>query len=867
MLRAVIHPATLVRVSLVILAITLVPGSNPALAETVLADQGAARMPLVLHREATEKQREIAQSFSEYLQRISGAEFEVITANGSQGIVLGTIQQFPQEDWGQALRVQGRDGIEAFRIQTTPNRVLVLGATDLGLDRAVTRMLEELGCRWFFPNEAWHVVPQRDRLGLDLNVTERPALLSRVIWWNWGYWDNQARQDWKQWMRRNYLGESLNVRCGHAWQRIIRQYQDRFDEHPEYLALRITEDAETGEIASKERSENKFCVSNPAVVDLCQQYALDYFAKNPNADMVSMEPSDGGGHCECEECRAMGSVSQRVHYLTNEVAKVVGDRYPNKFVGTYAYNVHSEPPDFVMEPNVYVQITAGFTRGRYTFKELIEEWHEHVKQLGVYEYLNVWAWSRDMPGASRGANTEYLATHIPYYAARGCTTISCEAGGNYGPNGLGYLVASRLMWDPEADVEAIRSDFHQQAFGPAAEPMRRYYERFEGGNAPLVSDHLLALAYRDLAEASKLAAGRPAIGRRIDDLKLYLYYVEIMRELAVPQEKQERLRAVERLLRFAYRTRHRYIVHNTGIRGRYATYYLRGIEQPDEWKWRQHGEETAWYTGDPYTHQEVQQLFQTGLSQHQVLDFEERRFSSDLVPAKASPVEGAPRCRQIFQGSRTFVFHAAGKRLPLRLLTGFIAHYRDREPAEWKLIQGEDDDRVISRGELPLDGEWHDLSIKVPEPGCYRLNVDDSGAGWRIDYKPGTPAVWPLEKGERIYGLGGSTEAVYFHVPEGTRRLAYYVEGTAHAVVDSDGEEAVTVEAQPGNVVVVDVPGGQDGTVWCLRDLKFRRLWFYNCPNYLAALPQDMMVPREVGGESAGSEAETHRKNIRIQEK
>ncbi len=837
------------RIRFLALAIMLPPAlsaSPPArAAEAVLAAGGKALMPVVVHAEAGTREREIAAELAGYLQRMSGAAFKVTAGDGKTGIVVGTIGQFPVADWAGPPAVRGRDGVEAFGVRSGPGRVLVLGATDRGLDHAVTRLLETLGCRWFFPGKAWHVIPERRRLAVDLDCTDRPALLSRVIWWNWGHWDARSRRDWRRWTRRNYLGESLKIRCGHAWGAIIRQYRDRFEKHPEYLALQVERDPKTGAVVSKKRGGNKFCIANPGVVALCREYALEYFAKNPDADMVSMEPSDGGGHCRCGKCRAMGPVSRRVHYLTNEVAKAVADRFPGKFVGTYAYNVHSEPPDFVMAPNVYVQVTAGFTRGRYTFLELIDEWHKHARQLGVYEYLNVWAWSRDMPGASRGADTAYLAERIPYYAARGCTTMSCESGSNYGPDGLGYLVASRLMWDPETDPAAVCADFYNTAFGPAAGPMRRYYERFDGGSDPLVSDHLLALACRDLAAAARLAAGRPAVLRRLDDLKLYLRYVEIMRRLGTPQEKEARLETVGKLLRFAYRTRHRYIVHSTGIRGRYATYYLRGIEQPAAWDWRKRGTKTAWYAGDPHTPAEVAEIFAGLCERYRPLSFQTRTFSDALVPAGAAPMAGTPRARQVFQGSRRFIFRAGAGPLRFRLRTGVIAHYRDRRPTAWKITDPAG--KTLAAGELPLDGKWHPVSAAAGG-GPRELTVDDFGAGWEIDYAPGTPAVWALEKGRRIYGLGGSTAAVYFYVPRGTKRVAYYVEGTAHAVLDAAGKEAAAVDALPGDVVTVDVPAGRDGAAWCLRGLKFRRLWFYNCPNYLAALAEELLRPRDADG-------------------
>ena len=171
-----------------------------------------------------------------YLQRISGAEFELTTGDGRSGIVLGTLNDFPHAAWAEALAIHGGDGREAYGIETNGDRVLILGATDLGLDRGITRFLETLGCRWFFPHEAWHVVPELDRVAVDLDVTDRPAMLARRIWCGWGYWDAQAREDYEAWSRRNRLGASIKVSAGHSWQRIIRERKDVFETHPEYLA-------------------------------------------------------------------------------------------------------------------------------------------------------------------------------------------------------------------------------------------------------------------------------------------------------------------------------------------------------------------------------------------------------------------------------------------------------------------------------------------------------------------------------------------------------------------------------------------------------------------------------------------------------
>lgn len=68
----------------------------------------------------------------------------------------------------------------------------------------------------------------------------------------------------------------------------------------------------------------------------------------------------------------------------------------------------------------------------------------------------------------------------------------------------------------------------------------------------------------------------------------------------------------------------------------------------------------------------------------------------------------------------------------------------------------------------------------------------------------------------------------------------------ALGVLDATGREIAKIEKQPGNVVVVPVPEGRDGQVWRLRGLSCTHLWFFNCPNYVAAHEEDLLVPREL---------------------
>jgi hypothetical protein len=349
----------------------------------ILAAEGEARMPVCISKEASPKTRALAEELANFLCRISGAEFVVEIGDGSHGIVLGTLAQFPDAALEKPLAVRnGFDGKEAFAIRTESHRLRLIGATEQGASHAVFALLEALGCRWFFQSPEWELVPSTPTLRVDLNRDDRPAILARRIWYGGGPFEHDPKSrpilDYAAWTRRNRLAQSFTINCGHVWQTIIAENKALFEEHPDYLAL-------TG----GKRQGEQLCVSNPGVREIAVRWAVEYLQKHPEADMVSMEPSDGGGQCECEECAKLGTVSERAFLLANEVARAVAKEHPGKMVGLYAYNEHSEPPSFALESNVYVQLTAGFTRGRYTFDELLELWPQKCRNMGFYEYLSV----------------------------------------------------------------------------------------------------------------------------------------------------------------------------------------------------------------------------------------------------------------------------------------------------------------------------------------------------------------------------------------------------------------------------------------------------------------------------------------------
>lgn len=803
----------------------------------LLAEGGRALVPIVISAKASESTKAVAAELAQFLGRIAGAKFEVTVGDGTYGVVLGILAEFPEPALEKPLEVRnGFDGREAFVIRTEPARLRLLGATDLGASHAAFALLEALGCRWFFEAPEWEVVPSRPTLRVDLDRDDRPAILARNIWYGGGLFEHDPKgrpvRDYTAWARRNRMAQSFTVNCGHAWQAVISDNQAAFDKHPEYLAL----------VGGKRQGE-QLCVSNPAVREMAARWAVNFFKKDPAADMATIEPADGGGQCECAACARLGTVSDRVFGLANEVGRVVAKERPGKMVGLYAYNEHSEPPAAALEPNVYVQLTAGFTRGRYTFDELLELWPRKCKNMGFYEYLSVWPWDYDQFPGGRANDVPYLRRQIPRYLAAGATSLVCESSGNFGLHGRGYYLTNKLMWDPKADVEALLADFYDEAFGPAAAPMRRYYERFDRGADPLVGPHLLGLGFRDVEEAANLAVGRADVRARLDHVKQYLRSVHLRWLVDRAADKAKKKELTLAALTHGYRIRYSYMTHWVGTRDDWAHRASVEFQEPS---WSPYDKESAkaWAVEKPYTPEETEAAFREGLAFFQPDDaIREKQFSDDLVPVDFAPADKPAESDQAYQwGLRYALYSVGGEPLEVSVVPGTIAHYRDLAPAKWSLTDAAG--KRLAGERLPLDGKAHPLEVKVPGPGLYHFEFDDSMAGWRIMVAAGRPAAIALEPARRVEHAGWM-QPMHFYVPRGTRELQYYWAGKPHRVHGPDGALLKEVSTD-GEIVKIPVPEGADGKTWHFTQLMLGRLKFFNAPNYLAASPAALLVPEEL---------------------
>ena len=76
-------------------------------------------------------------------------------------------------------------------------------------------------------------------------------------------------------------------------------------------------------------------------------------------------------------------------------------------------------------------------------------------------------------------NIHSIRETLPLYHSSGVVGFTTEGHSTYLRTGLNYYIRTILMWDVNADVDALVDDFHARFFGPAANPMKRFTEEVE----------------------------------------------------------------------------------------------------------------------------------------------------------------------------------------------------------------------------------------------------------------------------------------------------------------------------------------------------------------------------------------------------
>lgn len=465
-----------------------IPGAHSA--EVLIAREGKASSVILVPQHATPgvgprgstaTVEGAANDLRQYIKRISGAELEVrilapealdrvvkeISARGDTAIVLGSLAT-PSLPRGKEIRetLKAPDG---FVIHAAPSLIAIDGGGARGTEIGVHALLEQVGVRWFFPGELGTVIPESATMSVkSQNTFEKPSFAARQF-------QLQGGDEWLRFQRTGgrYFSGAHGIRLPKGID---------FATHPEIYAL-----------VKGKRSGPQMCVSNPNTLKFTVERMRQFFKETPDAYWYGMGPEDKAGFCECEGCKALDgndwdafsgepSMTDRYLWFFNQVLNEVKDEYPDKKLAFYIYHTYMRPPVRIKpHPNIIGAIAPialcrihgmgnPICPERSYLKDLIAEWKQRMEI--VYE-RGYWFNLAD-PGMWF-VQTDRLKDEISSYHRYGIEGFRTECIGNWAVEGPSLYLAGRLMWNANADTDALLRDYCEKLFGPAAKSMEAYF--------------------------------------------------------------------------------------------------------------------------------------------------------------------------------------------------------------------------------------------------------------------------------------------------------------------------------------------------------------------------------------------------------
>jgi len=403
---------------------------------------------------------------------------------------------FVRETRGQDENTGFDEG--GFRIHRERTRVFLSAASDEGLVNGIYAICADwLGLRWYWPGEIgkeWTgevalTVPDRIRI-------ERPGFVQRTLY--------PTESDYG---RRNRLNRkfSFNHNLGRIFSREV------FETNPEAFS----------EIGGRRRSPRGNAgtdpqpdFSEPAAVELAAQAARAHFEENPGANSFSLSINDNSLYDESEATaniispveyfRGRPNYTDLVFGFMNQVAEAVSDREEARvtrsgllggilpsgasvsenlgsvpYLTALAYYTTEQSPSFRIHPRIMPVLTSDRAQWhdpeyRAEDKALIRRWVESGA-----ERIATWDYYFGAPYPYPRQFVQWIRASISFLHEQGVDVFFSQLPAVWGLDGPKAWLTARLLWDPDQNADALLDEFYTNFFGPAAGPIRQFYELAE----------------------------------------------------------------------------------------------------------------------------------------------------------------------------------------------------------------------------------------------------------------------------------------------------------------------------------------------------------------------------------------------------
>jgi len=419
----------------------------------------------------------------------------------------------------------------SFLLSVRPDGVRLAGLSPQGTLFAAYELLEQLGVRWCMPGPLGTVAPPQKTLSLRFQETVQcPAFSHRLL---------QAIAMDTTWTRRLRAGGTSYGGHGLPFKADPKQQPDLFCQ-------------ENG------RPTWQLRVSHPEVLSRTGEAMLAFFRKNPSARYISISPDDGDGlgadpwdAGDVDPYTGEVSVTDRYIRFFNLALEQVHREFPDAGIAFYAYGrcmrvpVREKPNRRILP--VFVPIDMCRLHGvdnpicpeRRAVMQIIQDWQKLGCEVAYRGYFFNLA-DQGLPFSMM----RQIRAELPYFKKAGIIGCRVECMPIWGCHAPSLYLALKLMWNPEADSAAIMDDWFAAFYGPAAPPVKAYFEILEDafykadyhtGNVfdfpHILTPPVMAALEARVQEAEKLAPAGSDYGGRVAILRFTQDYGRVNLEM------------------------------------------------------------------------------------------------------------------------------------------------------------------------------------------------------------------------------------------------------------------------------------------------------------------------------------------------
>jgi hypothetical protein len=501
----------------------------------IVVDGGKSDYDVVMRADAPKATKFAVSELLAYMKKTAGIEMAAVhgKAPGRKAIYVGAHPELPKTaDFDQ----QSYSGQERFRIAELDGGDLsIMGAdcdfdpvsrknADFGLLFGVYEFIERfLGVRWYAPGDFGECYESLDKVEVTgLPVDQKPNYYERSYW---PYiWNEFSRRDSLIFGRRM---RAYGIRAGSSNHSMMDFYFPYHETMPEIFALmpdRKSRDFGAFRKGTKPEERQwagypQYCFTNPKFLEVYCKAIDDVYEKKPEGkfwksmppaqDTIHVTPDDNFvvNPCHCENClkaidrsKGRAAMSNLVWGFVKQVAEYAQTKYPGKTVRCIAYENYYDPPDFKLPDNVAVMISIepymlyfGNKAYRDSFEKTLSLWSEKISEITVWQYFLSYRdampyylpnianeWFRKYPNIKAcfielndtGMTKGNIGRDVPINPEHGnektCTDLA--------QNHLTFVSSMKALWGSQVDVSAELERYYRLFYGPAAAPMKTYFD-------------------------------------------------------------------------------------------------------------------------------------------------------------------------------------------------------------------------------------------------------------------------------------------------------------------------------------------------------------------------------------------------------